>query len=299
MFDLLAKFTQGLAKTRQGFVEGLARITGGRVIDESQMEELEELLLLSDIGVDTAERVIASLRRRLREQDAAGDLVEQLKGVLQEQLQVSSLTPPTKKPWVVSVVGVNGSGKTTTIGKLAHYYRAQGKKVLLAAADTFRAAAIDQLQIWAERAGAELIRTQPGADPAAVAFDALKAAVARDCDVLLIDTAGRLHTKSNLMAELAKIHRVLKRQDAEAPHEVLLVLDAATGRNGLTQAKQFLEAAGVTGLVLTKLDGTAKGGIVFSISQELGLPVKFIGVGEQIDDLAPFDPKTFVDALFQ
>ncbi|MDZ7372027.1 MAG: signal recognition particle-docking protein FtsY [candidate division KSB1 bacterium] len=299
MFDLLAKFTQGLAKTRQGLVEGLARITGGRAIDESQLEELEELLLLSDIGVDTAERVIVSLRRRLKEQDAAGDPVEQLKAVLQEQLQVSSLVSPTQKPWVISVVGVNGSGKTTTIGKLAYYYRGQGRKVLLAAADTFRAAAIDQLQIWAERAGADLIRAQSGADPAAVAFDALKAAFARDCDVLLIDTAGRLHTKSNLMAELAKIHRVLKRVDAEAPHEVLLVLDAATGRNGLTQAKQFLEAAGVTGLVLTKLDGTAKGGIVFSISQELGLPVKFIGVGEQIDDLAPFDPKTFVDALFQ
>jgi len=197
------------------------------------------------------------------------------------------------------VVGVNGTGKTTTIGKLANKLNSTGKKVLLAAADTFRAAAIDQLGVWASRSGVDIIHSQPGADPASVSFDALKAAIARDVDVLLIDTAGRLHTKTNLMAELTKIHKVLQKQSPEAPHQVFLVMDATTGQNGLTQAKQFAQAVNVTGLILTKLDGTAKGGIVFSIARELNIPVRYIGIGEGIDDLEEFDPESFVEALFQ
>ncbi len=304
MLSLLSKLSQGLAKTRAGLIDGLAQAVRGRRIDEELLSELEERLILGDVGAAVAESVIEDLRKRVFGGGPADEtaVLAELKRLLQEQLEVAASTSEkteTARPLVISVVGVNGSGKTTTAAKLAALYFREGKKVLLAAADTFRAAAADQLQQWGERIGVDVIRTQPGADPAALAFDALQAAVARGVDVLLIDTAGRLHTKANLMAELSKIHRVLGKIVPDAPHQVLLVLDAVTGRNGLSQAAEFARAAGVTGLVLTKMDGTAKGGIIFSIARELGLPVRYIGVGEQIDDLAPFDPRTFVDALFQ
>ncbi|HOT97485.1 MAG TPA: signal recognition particle-docking protein FtsY [bacterium] len=304
--NVFKKFQNGLAKTRSGLVEGIQRLVAqSRGIDEPFLEELEELLILSDLGVGTAETVIESLRQRVREggQTDADALLGLLKQQLVEQLKKSlaaavAAERPGAQPRVVSVVGVNGAGKTTTIGKLAHWYASRGNKVLLAAADTFRAAAADQLDIWRDRAGVEIIHSQSGADPAAVAFDSLKAAMARRVDYLFIDTAGRLHTKGNLMAELEKIHKVLARQCPGAPHEVLLVIDATTGQNGLIQARKFAEAVQVTGLVITKLDGTAKGGIVFSIARELGIPVRYIGLGEGIDDLKPFDPHTFVEALF-
>lgn len=305
MLNVFRKFQDGLARTKSGLVEGIQRIVAqSRGIDEALLEELEELLILSDLGVGTAETVIEALRERSREagQTDAETLLALLKQELTEQLERSLTAAPAARPEVqprvVSVVGVNGAGKTTTIGKLAHWHAVQGRKVLLAAADTFRAAAADQLEIWRDRAGVEIIHSQSGADPAAVAFDSLKAAMARRVDYLFIDTAGRLHTKGNLMAELEKIHKVLARQCPGAPHEVLLVIDATTGQNGLSQARKFAEAVRVTGLVITKLDGTAKGGIVFSIARELGIPVRYIGLGEGIDDLQPFDPHTFVEALF-
>jgi len=285
-------------------VDGIAQIIRGRRIDESVLDELEELLILSDVGVETAEAVVEDLRQHARREGVVNeeDVITILKQdlvALFDSANDQSPKPEAPHPLVISLVGVNGTGKTTTIAKLAHLFHSDGKKVLLAAADTFRAAAADQLSIWAERVGVDVVQALPGADPAAVAYDALKAAVARNIDVLLIDTAGRLHTKANLMAELAKIHKVLAKIVPEAPHEVLLVLDATTGQNGLAQAKQFAQAVGVTGLVLTKLDGTAKGGIVFSIVRELKLPVRYIGLGEKLEDLAPFDPHDFVDALFQ
>jgi fused signal recognition particle receptor len=304
VLKLFAKISQGLAKTRTGLVDGIAHIIRGRRIDDSVLDELEELLILSDVGVETAETIVENLRQRARREGSVSE--EDVINILKQDLVAlfdlvddQSAKAKVPRPLVISVVGVNGTGKTTTIAKLAHLLHSDGKKVLLAAADTFRAAASDQLSVWAERVGVDVVQTLPGADPAAVAYDALKAAVARNVDVLLIDTAGRLHTKANLMAELSKIHKVLTKIIPEAPHEVLLVLDAATGQNGLAQAKQFAQAVGVTGLVLTKLDGTAKGGIVFSIVRELKLPVRYIGVGEKLEDLAPFDPHDFVDALFQ
>ncbi len=306
MFDVFRKFQRGLAKTKSGLVDGIQRIVNQtRGIDEEVLEELEELLILSDLGVATTETVIEQLRKRSREagEVESAAVIEMLKKELMEQLSQSRPAEaagiaPAAGPKVVSVVGVNGAGKTTTIGKLAHFQAAQGKKVLLAAADTFRAAAAEQLEIWKSRAGVEIVQSQSGADPASVAFDALKAAMARQVDILFIDTAGRLHTKENLMAELGKIHKVLARQCPGAPHEVLLVIDATTGQNGLSQARKFAEAVQVTGLVVTKLDGTARGGIVFSIVRELGIPVRYVGLGEQIDDLQEFDPHTFVEALF-
>jgi fused signal recognition particle receptor len=304
VLNLFKKISQGLAKTRTGMVDGIAQIIRGRRIDESVLDELEELLILSDVGVETAEAVVEDLRQHARREGVVNeeDVITILKQdlvALFDSANDQSPKPEAPHPLVISLVGVNGTGKTTTIAKLAHLFHSDGKKVLLAAADTFRAAAADQLSIWAERVGVDVVQALPGADPAAVAYDALKAAVARNIDVLLIDTAGRLHTKANLMAELAKIHKVLAKIVPEAPHEVLLVLDATTGQNGLAQAKQFAQAVGVTGLVLTKLDGTAKGGIVFSIVRELKLPVRYIGLGEKLEDLAPFDPHDFVDALFQ
>jgi len=299
----MQKLQQGLAKTRTSLVDGINRIVGqARGMDDSSLEELEELLILSDIGVGTAEEIIAGLRVRIRDAGTAsrGEVLRLLKEELTAQLTVpvdgTVDSPP--KPQVISVVGVNGAGKTTTTGKLAYRFAQEKKKVLLAAADTFRAAAIEQLDIWKNRAGVDIIHAQSGADPAAVAFDALKAAMARQVDVLLIDTAGRLHTKSNLMAELTKIHKVLGRQCSGAPHEVFLIIDATTGQNGLIQAKKFAEAGGVTGIIVTKLDGTAKGGIVFAITRELRIPVRYIGIGEKIDDLEPFTPAAFVEALF-
>ncbi|WP_027718281.1 signal recognition particle-docking protein FtsY [Desulfovirgula thermocuniculi] len=299
---IFSRLKEGLAKTRQGLVEKIESLVSGRkVIDESLYEELEEALIAADVGVEVSLELMEALRRRVREQKVKdpGQLKPLLQELILEVLEEGRASlerggPPT----VVLVVGVNGTGKTTTIGKLAHFCRSRGERVILAAADTFRAAAIDQLEIWGRRAGAEVIKHREGADPAAVAFDAVQAARARRADIVFIDTAGRLHTKSNLMEELKKIRRVVGREVPGAPHEVLLVLDATTGQNALSQARLFGEAVGVTGIVLTKLDGTAKGGVIIGIRRSLGIPVKFIGIGEGIDDLQPFNPREFVEALF-
>lgn len=269
---------------------------------EDFYDDLEELLVLSDVGVSTSEKVIKGMRkltweRRFRKgTEAREGLVELLSGILDTGDPLLKLTT---KPSVILMVGVNGVGKTTTIGKLSSQLIRDGKKVLLCAGDTFRAAAAEQLGIWAERSGADFVRHEEGSDPAAVVFDAISAAKARNTDVVIVDTAGRLHNKQNLMNELSKIRRIIDRELPEADVETLMVLDATTGQNGLIQAEQFLETSGLTGIVLTKLDGTAKGGIVFAIADRLGLPVKYVGVGEQIDDLIPFDSRTFTEALFK
>ena len=302
LLDRFKKIKDGLTRTRSNFVDRISKVISGRTkIDDQLLEEIEEALLSSDVGFDATEKIIGDIRERVKAEGFEDSLV--LKGLLKEEISKyltdsDGKASATSKPYVVMIVGVNGVGKTTTVGKLAHNFKTDGNKVLIAAADTFRAAANEQLKIWADRAGVEIIQQQPGTDPGAVAYDSVSAAKARGIDVVLIDTAGRLHTKTNLMEELKKIRRVVQKVIPEAPHEVLMVLDAVTGQNGLVQARQFLEAAGVTGIVLTKLDGTAKGGIVVAINQELKLPVKYIGVGEGIDDLQPFDRKTFVDALF-
>jgi len=291
------RFRQGMARTREALS---ARLDGllGRELDPAVFDELEETLLQADLGVRTTDAAIA----RLREQARAGARTpEAARQALRETLLAALgapvplvLVPP---PAVVMLLGVNGSGKTTTIGKLAHQQRAQGRKVLLAAADTFRAAAIDQLEVWAERAGVDVIRHREGADPAAVVFDAAQATRARHVDVLIVDTAGRLHTKANLVEELKKMDRIVRRELAGSPIESLLVIDAMTGQNGIAQAREFKAALPLSGIVLTKLDGTARGGIVVAITQELALPVKLVGIGEGVDDLQPFDPEAFVDAL--
>ncbi len=309
---MISKLKQKLSKTREGIIGKVkASVSSRKEINEDLYEELEEILISGDLGVDLSLNMIEEVREKVTDLGVKKpeNIVKFFKSAMLRTLENNSSKVqakvndsyflPGQKPYVIMVVGVNGTGKTTTIGKLATHFHRQNKKVLLAAADTFRAAASEQLEIWAKRAGVDIIRNQPGADPAAVAFDSLQAATSRDIDVLIVDTAGRLHTKSNLMEELKKIHRVLGKVIPEAPHETLLVLDATTGQNGLNQAKQFTQAVGVNGIVLTKLDGTAKGGIVLSISSELGLPVKFIGVGEQIDDLEPFDSTEFIEALFQ
>jgi fused signal recognition particle receptor len=299
---LFKKLWQGLTKTRQGFVDRIKAVVGSSTaIDDQLFEELEEILITADVGVDTTinllDRVRAEVRaRRLFDpQDVIGVLQEQIQQMLAEGSGELDLT---KKPTVILVVGVNGTGKTTTIGKLAHRFRQDGLSVIIAAADTFRAAAIEQLQAWGQRAGADVVHHQAGSDPAAVVFDALAAARARRADAVIIDTAGRLHTQRNLMEELKKVRRVVAREVPDAPHEVLLVVDATTGQNGLQQARLFGEAVQVSGIVLTKLDGTAKGGIVIPIAAELGLPVKFVGVGEGVNDLQPFIAAEFVPALF-
>ena len=295
------KIKTGLTKTRKAMESSLGEIFSGfATIDEEFYEELEESLILADLGVETSTKAGVQLRRRVKEQKLKdNDAVRSaLKDILVEMLQVGDTAlKATTKPSVVLVIGVNGVGKTTTIGKMANHLREEGKKVLLCAADTFRAAAADQLEIWAERSGVEIVRQHEGADPASVVYDAIAAARARGTDIILCDTAGRLHNKQNLMNELGKIARILERELPEADKEVLLVLDGTTGQNGLIQAKQFQEIAGVTGMVLTKLDGTAKGGIVIAVADVLQIPVKYIGVGEQIDDLMPFDARAFVDAL--
>ena len=271
-------------------------------IDDDFYDELEERMILADVGVETAEKLVEHLRERVRGERLrdAEAVREALKDILSELLETDDLTLRMgTKPSVVLVIGVNGVGKTTTIGKLANLLREEGKKVLLCAADTFRAAAADQLEIWAQRSRTEIIRQDEGADPASVVYDAISAARARGADVILCDSAGRLHNKQNLMNELGKIARIVDRELPDADKEILLVLDAATGQNGLIQAKQFQEFAGVTGLVLTKLDGTAKGGIVVAVADTLGIPVKYVGVGEQMDDLMAFQPRAFVDALLQ
>ena len=294
----LGRLRAGLAKTRQTFTAGVEDLLG-RGIDPSFYDELEELLIQADLGVPGTEAVIARLRERARTDARTPDslrraLVEILTGELGEAASLT-LTPP---PGVVVILGTNGSGKTTTIGKLAARLKGEEKKILLAAGDTFRAAAIDQLEAWARRVGVDLVRHNPGADPSAVVYDAAQAARARHADVLIVDTAGRLHTKANLMEELKKVDRVLRRELPGSPVEALLVLDATTGQNGIIQARQFKAALPLTGIVLTKLDGTARGGVVVAISRELGLPVKFVGVGEGLDDLQPFDPRAFAAALF-
>jgi fused signal recognition particle receptor len=297
------RLKDSLARTRQGFVDKIdSLIHQGRAIDEDLYEELEEILVQADIGVNTAMELVEKTRRTVKER-RTNDTVE-LKAILKEHIMEMlgsdsvSLNSGSEAPTVIMVVGVNGVGKTTTIGKMANLFKLEGLKVIIGAADTFRAAAIDQLEVWSERAGVDLIKHQEGADPAAVAFDSLQAAKARQADILIIDTAGRLHTKTNLMEELKKISRVLNREIPGAPHEVLLILDASTGQNAVNQAKLFGEAVGVTGIALTKLDGSAKGGIVIAIKQALDIPVKLIGIGEGLDDLRPFSPVEFVDALF-
>ena len=299
------RLKSGLAKTREALAEKIAAVVGstGR-LDEETLEELEAVLIQADVGVETAAELIEELRQRARQEDFKGGSAEVF-GLLKDQLalmletedQGLSFDALPARPYTILVVGVNGVGKTTTIGKLAKRYAEEGHKVLVAACDTFRAAAVPQLEIWAERAGVDIVRAQQGADPAAVAFDALGAARARQVDVLIADTAGRLHTKVNLMEELKKIRRSLAKQDPQAPHETLLVLDATTGQNTLSQARQFHQATELTGLVLTKLDGTAKGGIALALRRELGIPVKLIGVGEGLDDLQPFESRALVEAM--
>lgn len=299
------RFRQGLAKTRHQLGENIGRILlGQKEIDASLLEELEMALVGADLGMDTSQAVLQELGDSLaRHQLADGEAVMQaLEQLLQDKLTVkaSPLTLQTEdgSPFVILMVGVNGAGKTTTIGKLAKHFEAQGKKVMLAAGDTFRAAAVEQLQVWGERNQIPVIAQHTGADSASVVYDALQAARARGIDVLIADTAGRLHTQSNLMEELKKVKRVLQKLDPKAPHETMLVLDASIGQNALFQAKQFNESIGLTGITMTKLDGTAKGGILFAIANDLGIPFRYIGIGEGIDDLRPFDAAQFVNAIF-
>lgn len=296
------RLKDGLQKTRKNFTERIEVLVGmSAEIDDDFLDELEMILLSADVGAKTTEKLIEAVRQAARKKEIKGteDVVPFLKKFLTQMLtEEGQRTRISGTPTVILVVGVNGVGKTTTIGKLANYFHLLNYKVMIAAADTFRAAASEQLEIWGKRAGCDVIKHAEGADPAAVVFDAMKAAIARKADILFIDTAGRLHNKANLMNELEKIHRVIKREIPEAPHETFLVLDATTGQNAITQAKVFTETANVTGVVLTKLDGTAKGGVVIAIREELGLPVKWIGVGEGIMDFRPFEPEKFVDALF-
>ncbi len=300
MFGVLRSLRDGLAKTRKNFTDKVGSLVLGEKIDEAFLDELEEALIASDVGVETATLVLKDLKERFKrnELSSPAQVKDRLRQILFEIISTPSpVFSPAATPSAVLVVGVNGTGKTTTIGKLANRLQSEGKKVMLAAGDTFRAAASEQLSIWGERAGIPVIKHKEGADPGAVVFDAVSAAKARATDVLIVDTAGRLHTKSNLMEELKKVRRILSRELPGAPHETLLVIDGSTGQNALVQAKMFHETVGVTGIVLTKLDGTSKGGIVFAIYKELKIPVKFVGIGEAIEDLRSFDPKEFVDAL--
>ncbi|HYW44474.1 MAG TPA: signal recognition particle-docking protein FtsY [Bryobacteraceae bacterium] len=302
--SLLEKLKSGVQKTRAGLVTALEdALQGKKEIDADLLDELESTLIASDMGVRTTEEILERIRQRV-ERHQLNDAAE-LRGLIREQLleilEASQRAPArvAEPPAVVLVVGVNGSGKTTTIGKLAQRYKNDHRSVILCAADTFRAAAIEQLEIWGARTGTPVVRQNPGSDPSAVLFDALNAARARKADYVVVDTAGRLQTKENLMAELQKMSRTAKKVIPDAPHEVLLVLDATTGQNGLEQARKFTETSGVTGIVLAKLDGTAKGGIVVAIARELNLPIRYIGVGEKVDDLLPFDPEKFIESLFE
>ena len=306
--SFLERLKKSVTKTRTELSARFEQLlTGDRPVDPALLAQLEAALLTADIGVSTTKEVLASLRQRVTEKKLVepAELKRELKS---ELVRILSTTPAQTSrngdsaaagaPRVIFVVGVNGTGKTTTIGKLASRLRSEGRSVVLCAADTFRAAAIEQLEVWAKRSGAELIKQKAGADPAAVVFDGLSAARSKNADAVIVDTAGRLHTKSNLMAELEKMKRTAAKIVPDAPHDVLLVMDATTGQNGLNQAREFTGHVGVTGIVLTKLDGTAKGGIVIAISRELGLPIRFVGIGEQIDDLVPFDAQTYVNSLF-
>ena len=305
MWGFFEKLKEGLSKTHQGLVEQIDRLLlGKKTIDQDLLDELEGLLFAADLGVKTTGQLIEGVHQglkkgELKEPEKVKEFIKQeILRILQSGEKPLSIDFPQTKPFVFMVVGVNGVGKTTTIGKIAYQYSSQGKQVLIGAADTFRAAAVEQLQIWANRAGADLIKQSKGTDPSAVAFDSIHAAKARNIDLVFIDTAGRLHTKVNLMEEVKKVKRIIGRECPGAPHEVLLVLDATTGQNAISQAKLFDEAIGVTGIALTKLDGTAKGGIIVGITQELNIPIRFIGVGEGIDDLREFNASEFVQALF-
>ena len=299
-FSRREKLDEGLAKTRKGFFAGILDMMNAGSIDDSFYDDLEDQLSLADAGADEADRLVAALRERVRRDHikTAADALAALKAIIVEELRAEGEMDLSGHPAVIMVIGVNGVGKTTSIAKLARLYKAQGKSVLLAAGDTFRAAAAEQLTIWADRVGVPVIRHGEGADPAAVVFDAVQSAAAKGVDIVICDTAGRLHTKHNLMAELAKIRRSVEKACPSASVETLLVLDAITGQNAISQAAQFIEAAGASGIILTKLDGTAKGGSVISVKQKLGLPVRFVGVGEGMDDLMEFSAEDFTEALF-
>ncbi len=302
--SFLDRMKEAVTRTRENLSERIEEVVSfGKEIDRATLDDLEATLLAADLGMTTTQEVLAKLREKADRKQIGN--VNELKRLLKEEilaiLTATDSRPVTRvdgSPEVILVVGVNGTGKTTTIGKLAQVLRSDGKTVLLCAADTFRAAAIEQLEVWGQRTGTEVIRTKAGGDPSAVLYDALQAATARQTDYVIVDTAGRLHTKTNLMAELEKMRRTAQRIIPGAPHETLLVMDATTGQNGLQQARQFTQSAGVTGIVLTKLDGTAKGGVVVAISRELGVPVRYVGVGEKVGDLLPFDPRDFVESLF-
>jgi len=308
--EFSVRFRRAVAATRESLSQKIDTVFQGRKkIDAELLDELEEALIAADIGVPTTLHILETVRRGIDRQQInnidslkvaiKAELIEILKASEKSGVSAETAIPDDVLPYVMMVVGVNGVGKTTTIGKLAQRIKAEGNDVLICAADTFRAAASDQLAIWAERTGVPLIQQKHGTDPAAVLFDALKAAKARNSDVLIVDTAGRLHNKSNLMAELEKMKRIASREVPRAPHETLLVIDAVTGQNGLEQARQFLKVAGVTGIVLTKLDGTAKGGIAVAIAKELNLPIRYVGIGEKVDDLVVFDPEQYVNSLFE
>jgi len=305
MWSFLEKLKQGLSKTHQGFVEKIDQLfLGKKTIDQDLLDELEILLYEADLGVKTTSQLIEGVkeglkRGELQAPDKVKDFIKQeILSILKSGENPLSINFAQTKPFVFMVVGVNGGGKTTTIGKIAYQYTSQGKKVLVGAADTFRAAAVEQLEVWAKRVGADLVKQTKGTDPSAVAFDSIHAAKARNIDLVFIDTAGRLQTKVNLMEELKKVKRIIGRECPGAPHEILLVLDATTGQNAISQAKLFNEAVGVTGIALTKLDGTAKGGIIIGITEELKIPIRYVGVGEGIDDLKEFNASEFVQALF-
>jgi fused signal recognition particle receptor len=299
------RLKSGLTKSRENWTQKIGAIFQNRRWDETSLEAMEENLLAADLGPKATQKLMDILRRQ--SPGDAEDLAQAMSSCLQQamvqMLQAAAKTPKapalSARPWVIVFLGVNGVGKTTTIGKLAAQYRSTGKKALLVAGDTFRAAAIEQLEAWAQRAGVDIIKHRAGSDPSAVVYDGMRAAKSRDIDVLLIDTAGRLHTKVHLIEELKKIRRVIAREQPDAPHETLLVLDATTGQNGLQQARIFKEATDINGIVLTKLDGTAKGGVIVGIQEELGVPVRYVGVGEEIEDLQPFEPAQFVQALFE
>ena len=297
------RLKEGLFKTHQGMVSKIDQLLSGKKkIDDLLLEELEEILITSDIGVKTTRQLLDKVSEKVKRRELED--ADQLKKALQEEMflilhqQENPLDISSANPFVIMVIGVNGTGKTTTLSKMAQKFKARGKSVLLVAGDTFRAAAIEQLEIWGQRVGCEVIKHQSGSDPSAVVFDALKAGKARGMDIIIVDTAGRLHTKVNLMEELKKVKRVMAREIPNSPHEILLVLDATTGQNAISQAKMFNRELGVTGIALTKLDGTAKGGILISISDELKIPIRYIGVGEKADDLREFNARDFVDALF-
>ncbi|MCS6800525.1 MAG: signal recognition particle-docking protein FtsY [Chloroflexota bacterium] len=312
MFERLRKIDFGLRRTRDAVFQRVAAVFERRQIDDAFWEALEETLISADLSLSTTEELLSRLRERVREEGitdahrAKQALQEEMSAVLRE-VEEEDDRPfereprrfPDGRPFVLLIVGVNGTGKTTTIAKLAHRWHRQGKRVLIGAADTFRAAAIEQLKVWADRIGVQVVAHQPGADPGAVAYDAVEAGRSRGADVVIIDTAGRLHAKTNLMEELRKIRRVIAKVDPTAPHQVLLVIDATTGQNGILQTEAFAQAADIDGIVLTKLDGTAKGGIAFTIANELGLPIRYLGTGEQLDDLVDFDPAEYVRQLFE